>query len=429
MRRNMLRVLALLVSVVPAVLAWMAVAAADPGFVVQAVVALAVFVLAAYGLLGVAGRGDPGGGDRRWLWIGVGALVYAGVAHLVVGSAPERVLAELEPLAGVETWTLDDGGTLAFLRVTREDGTGSSRPPVVWLHDGPGIPILPMLRDPAFRPLSAAVREGFEVVFYDQRGAGFSGRLDLRHEGPYTVARHVADLEEVRGRLGAEKLILAGHGWGASLAAAYLLDHPDRVEKMILLSPGPVWYPAWEDHVAATARARLSEVQASALALLQRPPPRLVLGRLTASTSRAAAHGLVADWEADQWWSESLRESWRLGQPRPTCSDTPPARVPMPEGVGFFAHSYTLADALRLPDRRDELRALPVPVVVLRGLCDWVTSEVANEYLDLLPDAQYVAVPGAGHQIWLDAVMLQDQVVADFLAGRPLPLSFFRPGR
>ena len=56
-----------------------------------------------------------------------------------------------------------------------------------------------------------------------------------------------------------------------------------------------------------------------------------------------------------------------------------------------------------------------------------MASEVANEYLEVLPGAQYVAVPGAGHLAWLEMAGLQEQVVADFLAGRPIPLAFFNP--
>jgi hypothetical protein len=54
---------------------------------------------------------------------------------------------------------------------------------------------------------------------------------------------------------------------------------------------------------------------ASALAVLEKPSIRLVLGRLTAITSRSAAHTLVQDWEADEWWTTITRESIRLRQP------------------------------------------------------------------------------------------------------------------
>lgn len=432
MSRALGRVTVLLLALVPALAGWVAIAAVDPGFVAQAAVALAAFCSAAWLFLGwlERRRPDPLSGRARLVWIGGGAIAYAATAQVAVGRPPTRALDVLVPPRGIEYAQLADGARLAFRRFGPSPGENvetAGRATVVWLHDGPGLPILPMIRDDAPRPLRSAAEEGFTVVFYDQRGAGLSDRYDLRRGGPYTVAGHVADLEEMRTILGAERLILAGHGWGASLAAEYLLAHPDRVERMILFSPAPLWYPAWEDFVAPSARARISEVQASALALLERPTPRLVVGRLTASASRSAAHGLVPDWEADQWWTDATREAWRLGQPKPTCTDRPPGGFPPLEGLGYFAYSYTVDDALARPDPRPALGTMDIPVLLMRGLCDWVTSEVANEYLEVLPGAQYVAVPGAGHVIWLEMVDLQEQVVADFLAGRPVPLAFFNP--
>ncbi|MDX3382576.1 hypothetical protein PV682_14035 [Streptomyces niveiscabiei] len=58
-----------------------------------------------------------------------------------------------------------------------------------------------------------------------------------------TVARQVADLEAVRKKIGAEKVVLMG----ATLAAEYLAEHPGHVERMVPTSPGVLWAPAWKD--------------------------------------------------------------------------------------------------------------------------------------------------------------------------------------
>ncbi len=77
------------------------------------------------------------------------------------------------------------------------------------------------------------------VYYYDQRGSGFSGRHDLRRDAPYTVADHVADLEAIREHLGADRIVPVGHRRGATLAVQYLLSHPERVERLVALSPAP----------------------------------------------------------------------------------------------------------------------------------------------------------------------------------------------
>jgi proline iminopeptidase len=107
--------------------------------------------------------------------------------------------------------------------------------PVVVLHGGPGIPDL--AGDAAFfGPLTAL---GYDVHLYEQLGAGGSARL--ADPTGYGIDRDVDDLEQVRVILGADRMILLGHSYGATLAAHYLAAHPDRVDRLVLSSP--VWVP------------------------------------------------------------------------------------------------------------------------------------------------------------------------------------------
>lgn len=52
--------------------------------------------------------------------------------------------------------------------------------------------------------------------------------------------RDVADLEQIRQLLGADKMVLVGHSSGALLAASYLAAHPARVDRLVLTSPAPL---------------------------------------------------------------------------------------------------------------------------------------------------------------------------------------------
>jgi proline iminopeptidase len=79
-------------------------------------------------------------------------------------------------------------------------------------------------------------RDGHDVWSYDQRGSGRSSRLD--DPSGYSTALAVADLERVRQAIGAERIILIGHSYGAYLAAAYIAHHPGRVEQAVFTSPG-----------------------------------------------------------------------------------------------------------------------------------------------------------------------------------------------
>ena len=46
------------------------------------------------------------------------------------------------------------------------------------------------------------------------------------------------DLEQIRRQIGADRLILVGHSYGAVLAGHYLALHPEHVARMVVISPG-----------------------------------------------------------------------------------------------------------------------------------------------------------------------------------------------
>jgi proline iminopeptidase len=50
----------------------------------------------------------------------------------------------------------------------------------------------------------------------------------------------VADLEAIREALGPDRLTLCGYSWGGLLAVLYLLEHPDRVAQLALVSPASI---------------------------------------------------------------------------------------------------------------------------------------------------------------------------------------------
>lgn len=71
----------------------------------------------------------------------------------------------------------------------------------------------------------------------DQRGSGRSRPLaseDLGSLTSNTTAQLIADLEEVRVRLGIDSWLVWGVSWGTTLAVAYAAAHPDRVTGVVL---------------------------------------------------------------------------------------------------------------------------------------------------------------------------------------------------
>ncbi len=77
----------------------------------------------------------------------------------------------------------------------------------------------------------AALRDEFRVIRYDLRGHGQSAPPS----GPYTG---YGDLLELLDHLGIQRASLVGLSAGAELAINFAIAHPDRVDRLVLASPG-----------------------------------------------------------------------------------------------------------------------------------------------------------------------------------------------
>lgn len=97
--------------------------------------------------------------------------------------------------------------------------------PCVILHGGPGGAINSTMRrffDPA----------KWRMALFDQRGCGRS-RPNASLEDNTTWSL-IEDIERLREHLGIEKWTVFGGSWGSTLALAYAIKHPDRVEALVL---------------------------------------------------------------------------------------------------------------------------------------------------------------------------------------------------
>lgn len=121
-------------------------------------------------------------------------------------------------------------------------------PAVVLVHGGPGESH-DYLR-PFFDCLASNERC---VVYYDQRGAGKSPIDPHSSYGDWQT--HVRDLEAIRTHLGQERLTLVGFSWGALLSLLHALEHPNRVERLILVCPVPIHADAMKTVAQNLARS------------------------------------------------------------------------------------------------------------------------------------------------------------------------------
>jgi len=131
--------------------------------------------------------------------------------------------------------TVDENGSLPALSI---NGTNlhlktfgnSANPVIIFLHGGPGGDHKSLLR-------LKSLQDTYFLVFYDQRGGGLSRR---HNKSEVSVSLLVRDLDSIKEHFSpGAPVTLVGHSWGGQLATAYVTKHPAKVQKLILMDPGP----------------------------------------------------------------------------------------------------------------------------------------------------------------------------------------------
>jgi epoxide hydrolase 4 len=219
-------------------------------------------------------------GTRLALMLGAGAVIVCTIIAALLRSGEERrrrIAGELPERTrrlvlelGARACVLDgEGVKLHVVEAGPEDG-----PLVVLLH---GFPDSWM----AWRhqlPFLAGL--GFRVMAPDQRGYGLSDRPAAL--SAYRFDALVADVRALVRGTGRSRAVIVGHDWGGAVAWRFAMDHPELVEKLVILdAPHPV---AFERELKTNLR-QLS--MSWYIAFFQLPAlPEALLGYQPAFTSR-----------------------------------------------------------------------------------------------------------------------------------------------
>ena len=307
---------------------------------------------------------------------------------------------EFKTRVGTQYWQLSTGSQIGYTIIA---GKGEKKEtPIIYLHGGPGGYI--SNRD--IQALTPIADSGYNVYLYDQTGSGESERLkDIDN---YTVARHIEDLDEIIKKIGAKKVILIGQSWGAILAALYIADNPDKIEKIIFTSPGPI-YPVREE---------LANNKVPDSIHLRNPFFTNAMGNKKVNNIRtktmkwfATSFGmkLASNKEADEF--ETLLD-YELN--RSTVCDT--SKIPGANaGGGYYASIMTYNSLLKIQDPRPKLKDLKTPVLIMKGECDNQKWGFTNEYKEVFQNSELVIVPAAGHFISEEQPGIYIKTIQQFL--------------
>jgi pimeloyl-ACP methyl ester carboxylesterase len=258
-----------------------------------------------------------------------------------------------------------DGTALAY----REVGDG---PPVVCVPGGPG-------RSVEYLSDLGGVSGSRRLVLSDLRGVG--GSADPLDPETLRVDRLVHDVEALRAHLGLDRIDLLAHSAGAVLAVLYAAAHPDRVSRLVLVTPGlgALGLGAGADDLAAALERSAAEPwHADAVAALD----QLMTGDLSIEAFRASRPLFYSRWDGAAQAHAMLGVTERHLRAR----------------MGYFA-----GVSVDVAANRAAMARLPAPVLLYGGELDpLVPPAVLTEAAPLFHDATVVVQPAAAHFPWVD---------------------------
>ncbi|MBM3565462.1 MAG: prolyl aminopeptidase [Alphaproteobacteria bacterium] len=254
--------------------------------------------------------------------------------------------------------------------------------PVLFLHGGPGAGASPVHRrffDPAF----------WRIVIFDQRGAGRSAPYaEIRDN---TTGHLLGDIEKLRRHLGIERWLVFGGSWGALLALAYGIRHPERCLGFVLRGVflGRDFELDWFLHGIRTVFPEAWRAFAEYI-------PQTEQGDLL-----AAYHRRLTD--PDPAVHLPAARAWSRYETRCSYLTPPPGGDDGAAGALALARleAHYFANRMFLPDNHilanlDRVAALPAAII--QGRYDMICPAItADELAANWPGARYVVVPDAGH--------------------------------
>jgi pimeloyl-ACP methyl ester carboxylesterase len=237
--------------------------------------------------------------------------------------------------------------------------------------------------------LTAFAGAGFWAVAPDLRGYNESDKPE--GVGAYeieTLARDVADLIRALGR---EKAVVVGHDWGAVVAWAFAMYHPELLDRLAILN---VPHPLVMLKNLRSSPKQLLKSWYIFFFQLPRIPEKFV-ARRDFEFARTTFRIDGFDNETIEHYIDALR--------------VPNA---LTSAINYYRASIRRAAKGRVPEMRD----IQQEVLVIWGDKDrYLGKELAEPPKDMVPNARVVHLPNATHWVQNDATQEVNRLLLDFV--------------
>jgi pimeloyl-ACP methyl ester carboxylesterase len=210
----------------------------------------------------------------------------------------------------------------------------------------------------------------FTYVFVDYRGYG--ERMDVA--GEHTMAEISADVLALADDLGWDTFDVIGHSMGGKAAQRVLADSPERVRRMVGISPAPAIAPEFDEHtVEMFAGAAANDANRAEI------------------IDHSTGNRLTQTW-IDYMVAHSVERSTR-------------------EAFGGYLNAWAKEDL------SDAINGKQNPVKVIVGEYDPVKEIMEATLLQYLPNSSLEVIPNAGHYSIFETPVVLATSVETFLAG------------
>ena len=247
--------------------------------------------------------------------------------------------------------------------------------------------------------LEPLAQRGHRLLMFDERGAGRSGIIS--DPSKLRIEDFVQDVEEFRKKFGLDKMGIIGLSWGSIVALKYTTMYPQRVSRVVFLSPMSPTIALWDE--------RLKHLD-SLKTEVEREQEKQAREKLKVAEG---AEVIVA---CEQMFYEShrlyVRDVDHIKNARAKACDLPVA------GVKNRPLVYQAALAsLGEWDFRPEMKDVKVPALVLEGAETNVPLDATREWVKSLPNARLLLIPNAGHMNWIDQPEAVISAMHEFFRG------------
>lgn len=287
---------------------------------------------------------------------------------------------------GSRILTLENG----FHLFTRTVGQGEVN--LLCVHGGPGG------THEEFENFAAGLEDQHvRVSMYDQLGSFYSDQPDYtlpENQRLLTLDYYLAELEEVRQKLGLDQFYLLGHSWGGVLAQEYALKYPGHLKGLIIMS----MIDNIDEYIININRLREETLKPSEVDYMK--------------------HVEQDERFADPKYQELvdvLNRHFVSRHPENHPGHLVPTMAAPVYNYFQGNNEFVMVGTLVGWDRREDLHNIKTPTLLTFGDHDTMPLDAAVRMRDTLPHARLVLTPDGGHVHSVDNPKAFFQTLGEFL--------------